>query len=136
MDSAGDVFIIDFRAGIGGVAELPRTTTGYGPQTTLPASGLSVPTGFASDSAGDVFIADFYNNRVVELPFTETGYGPQTTLVNPFNYYPYGVAVDSSGDVFITYAIPAPPPLWLNCRRQLQATGRKRPFRPAAWTLL
>ena len=60
------------------------------------------PITVAVDSAGDVFIADPANDRVVELPKTATGYGSQTTL--PFSGLnsPDGIAVDSAGDVFIT----------------------------------
>ena len=99
MDSAGDVFIAD--SGNNRVVELPRTATGYGPQTTLPTSDLNFPGAVALDSAGDVFIADSGNSRVVELPETAAGYGSQTTL--PFSGLSsdtYGVAVDSAGDVF------------------------------------
>ena len=46
--------------------ELPRTATGYGPQTTLPTSGLSQPTGVAVDSTGNVFIVNG-NNPVLEV---------------------------------------------------------------------
>ena len=72
------------------MVELPRNSTGYGPQTTLPASGLSVPSGVAVDSAEDVFIADSYNSRAVELPWAETGYGPQTTLPASSLLFPRG----------------------------------------------
>jgi sugar lactone lactonase YvrE len=68
-----------------------------GTQTTVPASGLSFPGGVAVDGAGDVFIADTNDNRVVEVP---AGGGPQTTVGSGL-YYPYGVAVDGAGDVFI-----------------------------------
>ena len=49
------------------------------------------------DGAGDVFIADTYNNRVVEVP---AGGGPQITVGSGLSY-PIGVAVDGAGDVFI-----------------------------------
>jgi sugar lactone lactonase YvrE len=99
VDSAGSVFIADLLNNR--VVELPKTATGYGPQTTLPASGLNVPGGVALDSAGNVFIADSANNRVVELPLTATGYGPQTTLPASGLNVPGGVALDSAGNVFI-----------------------------------
>ena len=47
--------------------------------------------------AGDVFIADTDNNRVVEVP---AGGGPQITVASGLNF-PAGVAVDGAGDVFI-----------------------------------
>jgi hypothetical protein len=78
-----------------------QSVTFAGVQTTLPASGLGNPQGVAVDTAGDFFIADQGNNRVVELPRTGAGYGSQTTL--PFSGldYPAGVAVDAAGDVFV-----------------------------------
>ncbi len=103
LDSAGDVFIVDTTNNR--VVELPKTSTGYGQQTTLPFSGLNGPAGVALDSEGDVFIADAGNGRVLELPKTATGYGTQTTLpASGLSYYPTGVAVDSAGDVFIADA--------------------------------
>jgi len=92
VDRAGDVFTVNSGNGL---AELPETPTGYGPQTTLAAGG----SGIAVDSVGDLFLA---GNPVVELPWTGTSYGPQIAL--PFSdlSYPEGVAVDSAGDVFVT----------------------------------
>jgi hypothetical protein len=49
------------------------------------------------DGAGDVFIADTNNRRVVEVP---AGGGTQTTVSNELDF-PEGVAVDGAGDVFI-----------------------------------
>jgi hypothetical protein len=51
----------------------------------------------AVDGAGDVFIADSGNSRVVEVP---AGGGAQTTVGSGLSY-PFGVAVDEAGDVFI-----------------------------------
>ena len=52
---------------------------GGGAQTTVTYWGLQLtgPYGVAVDEAGDVFIADTDNNRVVEVP---AGGGPQTTV--------------------------------------------------------
>ena len=65
-------------------------------QSVVPASGLNQPNGVAVDGAGDVFIADTGNNRVVEVRPD----GTQTTVGSGLNQ-PNGVAVDGSGDVFI-----------------------------------
>ncbi|MGA3213563.1 MAG: hypothetical protein ABSD20_19845 [Terriglobales bacterium] len=59
----GDVFIADSLNNR--VVELPACG---GAQTTLPATGLSHPSGVALDAAGDLFIPDSGNNRVVEVP--------------------------------------------------------------------
>jgi hypothetical protein len=82
------------------IVELPWMGTGYGPQTTLPFSGLIVPVGVAVDSAGDVFEGD-YGPIARELPKTSTGYGPQVIL--PFSGLSStrGIAVDSAQDVFL-----------------------------------
>jgi sugar lactone lactonase YvrE len=68
-----------------------------GIQTKVGASGLSNPRGVAVDGAGDVFIADSLNARVVEIP---AGGGAQTTVGSGL-VLPTGVAVDGQGDVFI-----------------------------------
>jgi sugar lactone lactonase YvrE len=67
-------------------------------QTTVPTNGLSNPTGLAVDRAGNIFIVDTVNNRVVEVP---TGGGAQITVASGLNGPYGGVAVDQTGDVFI-----------------------------------
>ncbi len=57
------------------MVELPKTATGYGPQTTLPISGLNQPNGVAVDTAGDLLIADDGNNRVVEFQTHSVDFG-------------------------------------------------------------
>jgi hypothetical protein len=52
--------------------------------------------GVATDAAGDVFIADSGNNRVIEI----TPSGTQTTIGSGLSD-PDGVATDAAGDVFI-----------------------------------
>ena len=66
-----DVFIADTAT-----AGWSRFRPVAAPQTTV-GSGLSSPAGVAVDGAGDVFIADYGNNRVVEVP---AGGGAQTTV--------------------------------------------------------
>ena len=56
----------------------------------------SDPESVAVDAAGDVFIADTGNKRVVEVPAG----APQTTIVTGISS-PYGLAVDSAGSLFI-----------------------------------
>jgi sugar lactone lactonase YvrE len=65
-------------------------------QLTVPASGLSDPNGVAVDAAGDVFIADYANSRVLKI----TPSGAQSTVGSGLSG-PDGVAVDGAGDVFI-----------------------------------
>src|SRR5271157_1681312 len=92
-DSSGTLLDTIFVQGEG---QGPAMAFGPGVQTTV-GSGLSGPWGVAVDGAGDVFIADSNNNRVVEVP---AGGGAQTTVGSGLSS-PYGVAVDGAGDVFI-----------------------------------
>ncbi len=102
-DSSGNLLVTTLVHGIG---EGPAMAFGPGAQTTLTVSvggiGLNEPTGVAVDGAGDVFISDFGNNRVVEVPAAG---GAQSTLTVSVGgkglNSPFGVAVDGAGDVFI-----------------------------------
>ena len=80
-----------------GQGEGPVIAFSPGVQTTV-GSGLSASAGVAVDGAGDVFIADTFNNRVVEVA---AGSGAQTTVPASGLSGPAGVAVDGAGDVFI-----------------------------------
>ena len=66
---------------------------------------LSYPVTLALDTAGDLFIADLFANRVVEIAAN----GGATTAIDPSVngqslHFPYGVAVDAAGDLFIADA--------------------------------
>jgi serine/threonine protein kinase, bacterial len=71
----------------------------YGSQVTLPFTGLNKPVGVAVDSAGDLYVTDFVNNRVLELAA-----GSATPSVLPFTGLaaPGGVAVDAAGNLYVT----------------------------------
>jgi sugar lactone lactonase YvrE len=77
------------------------TTVAFsGAQSTI-ATGFSaevgLPTGIALDKAGDIFIADTGNGRVVELP---AGGGALITVQSGLTS-PTGVAVDGSGNLYV-----------------------------------
>ncbi len=79
------------------------------------------------DGAGNVFIADAGNNRVVEIPAS----GANQITVGSGLSSPYGVAVDGAGDVFIADAgnnrvveIPAGG----GTQATLSATGLSSPY--------
>ncbi len=93
-DSSGKVLASTM---IYGVGEGPAIAFGPGSQIPVPATGLNDPWGVALDGAGDVFIADTYNNRVVEV---RPDGGAQITVGTGLNN-PTGVAVDGAGDIFI-----------------------------------
>jgi serine/threonine protein kinase, bacterial len=64
----------------------------------LPFSGLHEPAAVAVDRAGNLFVADYLNNRVLKLPA-----GSDTQTVLPFAglHGPAGVAVDGAGNLFV-----------------------------------
>ncbi|MBV9337502.1 MAG: hypothetical protein JO243_16580 [Solirubrobacterales bacterium] len=96
VDTAGDVFVSALDAGgSGGVAELPADRS----QQVLGFTGLGMNFGggVGVDAAGDVFVADPGNGRVLELP---AGGGSQQTVLSGLSF-PEGLAVDLKGDVFV-----------------------------------
>lgn len=77
-----------------------QTLSFAGLQTTL-ASGLSAPNSVAVDGAGDVYITDTQNNRILEIPANCTSASCQLVLPTTGLLLPEGVVVDGDGDVFI-----------------------------------
>jgi NHL repeat len=124
VDSRGDVFIAD--AGDNVVREITRsgvirriagTGSARGPSLAPRATSASLdyPEGVATDSRGDVFIADTDNNRVVEVtpagsirPVAGTGKAGYSGDGHPATHaslnMPTGVAVDARGNVYIADA--------------------------------
>jgi sugar lactone lactonase YvrE len=83
-----------------GVGEGPAVAFSPGTQTTVnttPAYPLSVPNGVAVDAAGDVFISDSANERVVKVAAN----GAVSTIGTGVLQYPQGLALDGAGDLFI-----------------------------------
>lgn len=76
-------------------AQPNRQTT----QVELPFTDLNKPGGLAVDNAGNVYVADTGNARVLKLPAGSTRQVtlPFTGLLNPD-----GVAVDTAGGVYVT----------------------------------
>jgi hypothetical protein len=118
-DSAGNVYVADSRnhtirkitpAGV--VTTLAGTAGASGStDATGAAARFNLPSGAATDSAGNVYVADTYNYTIRKI----TPAGVVTTLAGTagasgstdatgaaarFNY-PFGVATDSAGNVYV-----------------------------------
>jgi len=77
----------------------PTNTGGTVPTTTTTTllSGLSSPNGIALDAAGNIYVADQLNNRVIKIP---PAGGSYTVIGSGFNR-PTNVAVDAAGNVYV-----------------------------------
>jgi hypothetical protein len=107
LNGLGDLFITDQRNAR--VVEVPADG---GPAVFIdpivnglgldPLDGDQVNDGLAVDGAGDLFIADWANNRVVEVP---AGGGAPTAIDPSVDgvplTMPYALAVDGAGDLFM-----------------------------------
>ncbi|MCV7083144.1 hypothetical protein H7H37_20210 [Mycolicibacterium insubricum] len=67
----------------------------------MPFTGLNRPKGVAVDSAGNLYVGDEDNRRVLALE--RDGHTPQTL---PFTGLggPWGVAVDAEGSIYVADA--------------------------------
>jgi sugar lactone lactonase YvrE len=80
-----------------GIGQGPAIAFGPGIQTLVPVSGLHFPAGLAVDRAGDIYIADSGNNRVLRVP---AGGGAPVTVGSGLSE-PSAPAVDGAGNLFI-----------------------------------
>ena len=82
--------------------------TGVGPQVNflpsqevvIASAGLNSPNGPVVDAAGNVYFADYSNNRVVKLTLASGTY-TQSTIGSGMNE-PGGVAMDGSGNLYVS----------------------------------
>lgn len=101
VDGDGDLFFV--RADTNQVTELPAQGAPHLVKTG--SLTLNAPAALAANAAGDLFIADTYNNRIIEVRahrgVAATG---AATVVQVGQYplsYPRSLAVDPAGNLFI-----------------------------------
>jgi sugar lactone lactonase YvrE len=90
------------------IGSVPLAGTGLAPQVIfsqgmpipVTASILQNPLGVTVDAAGNVYVADTQNRRVLKLPWNGAGYDGPITLGEGLGFPP-AVAVDSFGNVFV-----------------------------------
>src|SRR5271157_2250007 len=117
VDSAGNLYIADsgnnrIRKVTGGtITTVAGGGSGLGDGGPATSASLALPYGVAVDSAGNLYIADFGNNRIRKVSggtiTTVAGNGTQgfsgdggpATSASLFR--PFGVAVDSAGNLYI-----------------------------------
>lgn len=97
-DLIGAIWLLPFGIALSAAPTLQAQAVSFtGVQTTIPATGLNFPTGVAANAAGDVFVADEINNRVLRISAT----GVQTEVATELKL-PHGLALDGAGNLFIT----------------------------------
>lgn len=82
-------------------AEAQVTAQFSAAQIPLPTGALSYPYRVAIDVAGNVYVSDTQNNRVLKETLAANGGYTETVVASTGLATPYGVAVDSTGNVYI-----------------------------------
>jgi protein involved in polysaccharide export with SLBB domain len=68
---------------------------------TVVGGGLDGPQHVAVDSAGNIYVADALNNRVVKYPVSAPVGGGTWTSAGGGYGHPVGLAIDATGDLFV-----------------------------------
>ena len=71
-------------------------------QVVLPFTGLNDPLDVAVDSAGNIYVTDLKNRRVLKLASGSMGSSTETELPFTDLVAPKGVAVDNAGNVYVS----------------------------------
>nr|WP_062990412.1 serine/threonine-protein kinase PknD [Nocardia anaemiae] len=72
---------------------------GYSPQTSLPFTDVSLPTAVAVDAAGNVYVTDMGDDRVMKLA---AGASAPTPLPFTGLKNPQDLAVDTAGNIYVS----------------------------------
>jgi sugar lactone lactonase YvrE len=94
-DNSGNVIATGYVQGIGSG---PQVTFAPGAESIFGTDILG-PNGMAVDGAGNVYVADYGNNRVVKETLSSGSY-TETTIINGLNL-PSGLALDAAGNLYV-----------------------------------
>jgi sugar lactone lactonase YvrE len=106
VDAVGNIYVADTNNSV--IKKISYTPANgyttydqylYGKPVVL-GSGFSYPEGVAVDAAGNVYVADTYNNAIKEIPYSGGSYGTPVTLASGLNY-PAGVVLDGGGNLYV-----------------------------------
>ena len=96
-DGSGNVLAA---TAIYGLGQAPAIAYSPSTQAAVAATGISLPTGIATDQLGNVYIVDRYNGRLLKV----TPSNVQTTVASGLTA-PWGVAIDGGGNIFISSSL-------------------------------
>ena len=114
VDGAGNVFIAD--TGNNRIVEVPMVSgalsnsaqitvvaakNSSGTATPIAGAALSAPAGVAVDGAGDLFIADTGNNRIVGVPYNGTLNTSAAVAIGSSLSGPLAVVANASGELYV-----------------------------------
>ena len=114
-DSAGNLYVADTNnhrirkiSPAGAVSTLAGSTQGYFDATGTNAQ-FSTPRGIAADTAGNIYVADFHNNRIRKIsPAGEVSTFAGSTQgrfdsvgPNAKFYQPQGITADAAGNLYV-----------------------------------
>jgi streptogramin lyase len=96
LDGSGNLLATQYITAIG---VSPQLTFSPDVQSSL-GGGFSQPGGVATDSSGNIYVADQANNAVKKIPAGCSTSSCVTTIGGGFSS-PYGIAVDGAGNVWV-----------------------------------
>lgn len=102
VDNNGDLFLADFwNDAVWDAPGNGSATAIIGPSGFPIAQNVGDPWGVTVDAAGDLYITDHQNARIVELTATGASINITPTVNGRGMDWPEGITVDSGGDLFV-----------------------------------
>ena len=97
LNGSGRVIATGYLEGTG---EAPQVSFLPGTRSTIAEQGMLFPTGVAIDAAGDLYVADTGNSRILKETPSGATYS-QSAIITGGLSAPFGVALDGAGNLYI-----------------------------------